>query len=38
MRCDMVIETLSPFLDEMLEEDLTALVAHHLNRCSSCSR
>jgi hypothetical protein len=38
MRCDRVIENLSPFLDEMLEEDLTAVVAHHLSRCSGCSR
>jgi hypothetical protein len=38
MRCNIVLENLSPFLDEMLEEDLTAVVAHHVNRCSSCSR
>ena len=38
MKCDRVLGNLSPFLDGMLEEDLTAGVEHHLAGCSDCSR
>jgi hypothetical protein len=38
MKCDRVLDNLSAFLDGMLEEDLTAVVAHHLTGCPGCSR
>jgi hypothetical protein len=38
MRCVQVLSRLSPFLDEMLGDDLATGVAQHLETCSGCSR